>query len=189
MTDMASIPPSLEDLVIMQIIDQAGTEQLLQLLERRLDELLSELASTPEGKARILKAVSQKATSCERYFPEYESMSMDMTTTVGDCERMKDIKTGIEFLWCPHWGAGNGYQLHVSKSNTDTADRDRFQKKGVESGFESTVDGFKVRPNPTHKNILLDLCKSEGMDPAALACLNLLLELKWFYKSNKRGRI
>eukprot|EP00966_Prymnesium_polylepis_P148119 3421953-Prymnesium_polylepis.1 len=75
--------PSLEEFAIKQIIEQAETKQLLQLLDKKFDELINEFASTATGRARLLQAASQKATTCETHFPEYESMRMDMTTTDG----------------------------------------------------------------------------------------------------------
>ena len=179
---LSKMIPSLEEFAIKQIIEQAETKQLLQLLDKKFDELINEFASTATGRARLLQAASQKATTCETHFPEYESMRMDMTTTDGSCERMKDRKTGITFTWCPHWGGGSGYRLDVEKDKA-------FKQKGMALGFaESIRIGLRVSPNPIDKKLLLDLCESEGMDPEALACLNLLLEQKWFQKSNKHRR-
>ena len=84
-----------------------------------------------------------------------------------------NIETGILFTWCPHWGKASGYHLHVEKDKA-------FMKKGVKIGLEKSYPGVKVHPNPTDKMRLLDLCRSEGMQPEALVCLNLLLEQKWF---------
>ena len=179
---LSKMVPSLEETVLVQLIEQADTKQLLHPLDKKFDELINEFASTATGRARLLQAASQKATTCETHFPEYESMRMDMTTTDGSCEIMKDRKTGITFTWCPHWGrAGSGYHLDVKKD-------DAFQQKGMALGLAESISSLRVSPNPIHKKLLLDVCESEGMDPEALACLNLLLEQKWFQKSNKRRR-
>ena len=178
--------PTLEDICMKQVISLATPEHLLELIGERVDDLIIELVSTPTGKARLLDVVSKKATYCETHFSEYNSMKMDMTTTKGDCEKMRDTKTGIQFTWCPHWGgAGSGYFLDVQKD-------DAFQKKGMDLGFERSIFSIVVRPNPMHKKLLLELCESEGMDQGALFCLNLLLEKRWFSEfneNNKRQRV
>ena len=179
--------PTLEDMTIMTIMDQATPEHLLELLSDKklgdkLDRMLTILASTAEGKARILEAIRKKASACETHFSSYESMKMDRQT--GPCTDMRDPKTRIEFTWCPHWGHN---VIRVNKGEDL-----EFKQKGLSLGFESSVYGFFVKATPVDKQHLLDLCKSEGMHPEALTCLDLLLERQWFYQhdasSSKRKR-
>ena len=181
-----SNPDSLEDTVIKSIMNQATPEHLIQLLGNNLDKLLTVLASTTEGKARLLRAVRKKSTECEKHFSDYKLMKMDRATTTGSCPGIMDPKTRIQFLWCPHWGnASTGHHLAVKK---DPDPNSEFKKKGIELGFEGDSTGFMVRPNPVDKKRLLNLCKSEGMDPEALTCLDLLMERQWFYSSKRRRR-
>ena len=108
---------------------------------------------------------------------------MTFTEKAGQpCERMTDRGTGIEFMWCPSNSIDGTGDFFVKK---DTA----FQQKGKALGLKALNFGIEleIHQNPIHKKLLLELCKSEGMDPEALVCLNLLLE-EWFHQRFKRRR-
>ena len=151
------------------IIDQATPEHLLELMGDNFDKMLAVIASTAEGKARILTAIRKKASVCETHFSDYESMK-----TGEKWKSMMDPKTRIKFEW-----SEKTRQLDVEKDDEYHLSVE-FMEKGQALGFQRSVGGIYVNPNPVDKQRLLDLCKSEGMDPGALVCLDFFLEQQWF---------
>lgn len=75
-----NVPDSLQNLIIRKTISQASREDLVQLLREKLDDIIALLASTAEGKARILKVFGMSTSGdCETRRDAYNWTDKDST--------------------------------------------------------------------------------------------------------------